>query len=664
MKKINILLIGILLFGSCSHKENPDHLEQVLQLAGENRAELEKVLHLYKQNPADSLKYKAAVFLIENMPYYYYFEGEQLDNYQAYYQALHNHKEKRNIEPAVILDSIAKLYGDFSRNSLTVKHDLLEIDSAYLCNNIEWSFKVWQEQPWGKNVSFEDFCEYILPYRIGDEKLSYWKEEYYERYNYLLASLSDTTIVDRDDPAKAVSLLMDSLAEFDSVYFTTTAPPNYPHVGPQAALYKSGSCGELTDYIVYVYRALGIPCHIDYMPTRGDNNVGHFWVSYKDKFKELYAQDFPISARSTQRDDIQTEAKAKVYRYTFSLNQKMQKEMLSLEPSVHPAFRTPLFIDVTLLYSRYYIENLHIPSSELYKTKTKSKIAYLCLAQHLGWTPVAWAEFDKDNLSFKNVQKGVVMRIATWEDNQLVFQSDPFIMEKLSDTITSFSCNDSLQDVVLYSKFEIENEILFRDRMLGGVFEGSNSADFEQRDTLYIINEAPYRLNTTAIINSEKEYKYVRYRGNNDSYCNVSEVEFYEKMNDTIPLKGTIIGTPGSAQSDGSHEYTNVFDGQTWTSFDYKTPDGGWAGLMFPEPTRISKVVYTPRNRDNYIRPGDTFELFYCDKEWKSLGVLANVSDSLEYKNVPKSALLYLKSHSRGTQERIFTFENGKQKWK
>ena len=189
MRKINILLIGVLLLGSCSHKESPSYLEQVLQLAGENRVELEKVLHFYKQNPADSLKYKAAVFLIENMPYYYYFEGEQLDNYQAYYQALHNHKGKRSIEPSVILDSIVELYGSFSRNSLEVKYDLLEIDSAYLCNNIEWSFKVWQEQPWGENVSFGDFCEYILPYRIGDEKLAYWKQEYYERYNYLLASL-------------------------------------------------------------------------------------------------------------------------------------------------------------------------------------------------------------------------------------------------------------------------------------------------------------------------------------------------------------------------------------------------------------------------------------------------------------------------------------------
>ena len=52
------------------------------------------------------------------------------------------------------------------------KHDIIEIDSAYLCHNIEWAFKVWQEQLWGKNISFETFCEYLLPYRIDDEPLA------------------------------------------------------------------------------------------------------------------------------------------------------------------------------------------------------------------------------------------------------------------------------------------------------------------------------------------------------------------------------------------------------------------------------------------------------------------------------------------------------------
>lgn len=41
-------------------------LEEILHSAGANRHELEKVLHRYLENPTDSLKYKAACFLIKD----------------------------------------------------------------------------------------------------------------------------------------------------------------------------------------------------------------------------------------------------------------------------------------------------------------------------------------------------------------------------------------------------------------------------------------------------------------------------------------------------------------------------------------------------------------------------------------------------------------------
>ena len=83
-----------------------------------------------------------------------------------------------------------------------------------------------------------------------------------------------------------------------------------------------------------------------------------------------------------------------------------------------------------------------------------------------------------------------------------------------------------------------------------------------------------------------------------------------------------MLGTPGCSQQDGSHEYTNAFDGKTWTSFDYIEPTGGWTGLDAGKEVQVDRIVYTPRNRDNYIRPGDTFELFYCDGDWKSAGMM------------------------------------------
>jgi hypothetical protein len=376
-----LIFFAFLLSSACQQGNNTSLLEEVLVLSGENRPELEKVLSRYKQKEADSLKYRAACFLIENMPYYYYFEGELLDNYRSYYKALHEHKNRRYVKPTAILDSIKNIYGEFSLHKLQVKHDLLNIDSAYLCNTIDWAFKVWQEQPWGKNVRFDDFCEYILPYRIGDEKPTYWREDFYNRYNSLLDALRDSTAVNADDPLTAAKRLMDYITEREDVYFTTTIPANYPHIEPAVALYKSGSCRDLASYAVYVCRALGIPCHIDFMPVRGNDNAGHSWISYIDKYGDLYVQDFPEMINRVRKNSIKTDAKVKVYRRTFSINASMKETMSRLEISVPHLFQYPCLIDVTFPYAEYYLDKLTIPATNLYEYKGKPGIVYLCARQ-------------------------------------------------------------------------------------------------------------------------------------------------------------------------------------------------------------------------------------------------------------------------------------------
>ena len=122
-------------------------------------------------------------------------------------------------------------------------------------------------------------------------------------------------------------------------------------------------------------------------------------------------------------------------------------------------------------------------------------------------------------------------------------------------------------------------------------------------------------------------------------------------------MRGKVIGTPGD---NSGHEYTNAFDGDPYTSFDYPEADGGWTGLDLGKPYMIRGIVYTPRNRDDYIRRGDRYELFYCDGEWRSAGVMTAQSDSLSYR-VPAGSLLYLRNHTRGQDERIFEYRDGMQ---
>lgn len=79
MKKYGFLYIVFLLLTACQ-SVNDKKLEYALELAGNNRKELEQVLEHYRD---DSLKLEAAKFLIRNMPGHGSYTGKAIENYYA-----------------------------------------------------------------------------------------------------------------------------------------------------------------------------------------------------------------------------------------------------------------------------------------------------------------------------------------------------------------------------------------------------------------------------------------------------------------------------------------------------------------------------------------------------------------------------------------------------
>ena len=159
--------IFLLFMFSCQHDKL---LESALQLAGNNRSELEYVIDYYKET-GDRQKLDAAKFLIKNMPGHQH-AVSNLDsfNYKAYEEMINN-----NISQEDALFLLKKKYTALFFH----RPDVEVIKAQYLINNIEWAFKVWREAPWGKQISFDHFCNEILPYRVGSEPLEEWREHYY-----------------------------------------------------------------------------------------------------------------------------------------------------------------------------------------------------------------------------------------------------------------------------------------------------------------------------------------------------------------------------------------------------------------------------------------------------------------------------------------------------
>jgi hypothetical protein len=138
-------------------------------------------------NPADSLKLRAAEFLIVNMP----------GKYSEYYDAPWN--DVATVHLRWTSSSDKQMVMDTYKLGKSVKQDDVKyITAEYLINNIDLAFKVWQETPWGKYVPFDAFCEEILPYRVSTEPLENWREKalasFADPYNGFLKNENITAV--------------------------------------------------------------------------------------------------------------------------------------------------------------------------------------------------------------------------------------------------------------------------------------------------------------------------------------------------------------------------------------------------------------------------------------------------------------------------------------
>jgi hypothetical protein len=115
----------------------------------------------------------------------------------------------------------------------------------------------------------------------------------------------------------------------------------------------------------------------------------------------------------------------------------------------------------------------------------------------------------------------------------------------------------------------------FTDRMVGGVFEGTNADPVTgEYTTIYTVTSNP-PLAWSEVNASLASYRYLRYRGPNDSFGNVAEVEFYRSG---VKVTGTGFGTPGSWSNSGA-TFEKALDGDVNTFFDAPTGSGTYVGV-------------------------------------------------------------------------------------
>ncbi len=628
--------LGILsLFFSCS---NFDRLEYALDFAGTNRIELEKVLQHYTDS---GLKYKAACFLIENMPHYYFYEGKELDTLRLLQASIY---KKRHLE-----HEVRDKWQKFSYRSLKKVYDAQVITADYLISNIDLAFAAWNKRPWSKHYSFEEFCEWILPYRIGDEPLENWRPVYYKKYSHLLDSLYQGT-----DVVAAADSVIKRATRRKNVF---SADLTLPHLGAMFLMEQCvGYCRETSDFCSYVLRSAGIPAAIDFYRYSPEMQGGHSWSVIKDTTGNIVTFWFepPVRGKRDKRK------RGKVYRTCFGW-QKEEIKGIRQSKSIPDVLKDAYSTDVT---AEYFGKNRIEVEIDVPKKNEGDKYACLAVFSSLGWKPVDIVYLKDRKAVVEDIEPEIIYIILSRVGSSWRPVSYPF--RWIEEKVCYFEPDEKqLERVNLLRKYPLRGWTKFHIAgVVGSRLEASNSLDFKQKELIYHIVDTP-RINYNEILCSPRQkYRYVRYTGPDGGQAKIAELMFYNSKDSSIPLPVKAVEGSQPAKDNKEEAKDKVCDGDYLTYFMSKQKRG-YVTLDLSEPQFIKKIVYIPRNDENFVRIGDEYELFYQKgrKGWVSLGRKRADEPRLVYNKVPKNALLWLRNLSRGKEEEIFFMKEGEQKF-
>lgn len=649
MRIITCLSLLLLLL-ACRPNHEKD-LEYVLELAGNNRHELEKVLEHYRKDP---LKQDAARFLIINMPGHGSFTNSKADSfYYTLDTLLTLHRDKAN-NPDTIDFLIA------STGALTEKlqniPDLQHIQADYLIRSIDQAFDVWLNRPYARHLTFDEFCEFLLPYRVDNEPLENWRDSIVAQPQY--DCLDSLGYFDGSEYStfQACKILNDRLRGECRPWISRD---KWPFTKGYHLLKKMpfGKCSDYAVLATFVMRTKGIPVAVDFTPQWPFGSMGHTWNVVKvNNGNNVIFGGVDTNPGDPHRPDSKM---AKVYRRTYAPDHHSIGYLRGKEP-VPETLRSPFMKDVT----GEYFKGSDLSVNLLFPPSEPRDFVYLHVFDNQKWVAVSFAETKRGKARFNAMGRDIMYLPAYYVQNAEQPAAYPFYLDLRGNMHTLQPDLSRTRKLRLTRKYPFNNRIQWvSQRMVGGKIQASERSDFQYAETFHTITENPMGARILANINpGQKKFRYWRYLSPAGSSGNIAELQFYRDTAFINP-EGKAIGTPGSFENKGD-TFEKAFDGDPLTFYDGKQSDGCWAGMDFGQPVAVSSVGYTPRHDDNNVVPGHTYELFYYGSEgWESLGIQTPEDYFVEYDGVPENALLWLRDTTKGQEERIFTHDGEHITW-
>ena len=616
-----LCLLVLLSVAGCFKERGP--LSSALMAAGSNRPELEKVLEHYRDDP-DPRKLKAAEYLIANMPgHYSVVPSPELDSVKAVLADLYAGKD---VEPER-LERWRRFYPD----QLEKVYDVESITARYLINNIDMAFDEWDGKSWNKDLSFDDFCELLLPYRVGDEPLENWRTEYREHFSYITDSVYTGT-----DPIIVVNTVFDTI--IDSL-FKYNVDFSLPALGGDWLMRnRIGGCRESCDFTVYLLRSLGIAVATDcYF-----QDYKHTWNVVLDTTGryEPFWLDKRTGSRAV-RGGSDGRKKGKVYRWRYGSP--------DLDIRYHARYK-----DVT---AEYFGKNrVSVKIDRAYRGKP----VYLGFFRYMDLIPQASGPVLFGSAKFRDVEPDVAF-VPVMGDGTIA--GYPFYVLEDGEPVILIPDTEDCTEVAVKRKTQLTDRIKeYMDASDGALFEGSMTTDFSSPELLGSCRRPGINYNYIYLSDESGPFRYVRFTPAAGKELQMGEVRMFRDFGrqDTVRLSMWSYTEERNSRSDHRH----LLDGDE-LSFYQSIVERPYFILDLGKSEFVRCIEWVPRNDDNFIRYGDTYELQYLDgaRGWRTAGRQVARDTVLYFSGVPGNSLLRLHNVTRGVEESVFIWDDGNQKF-
>lgn len=654
LQKVLVFNILLLLLTSCEFRPVHPNLWKI----GNYKKRFQPVLDFYSQ-PKDSLKLRAAQYLIENMGEHYYYQAKNEEKVDSFFQylkekiyvpTLSNKKLNEELREELIdmYVPLAVSEGIIELPEYRKQSDIKTISPDFLIENIEYAFKA-REFPWARSVSFEDFCRYILPYRYGTEAPESWRKEIYEKFSWVADSIKEY-----NDPFLAATFVNTIFEDMFShpgklTGFRMKISYHFDIVG-----YKT--CMEQAGLGICIFRALGIPATKVSISRWANRQQGHDIVGVLDLNNKWHYINFGDT-------ETETELNYEAPKMFFKKFDNMERY-------------SPVLEDASALF-------MNVVDLDVKLNKDCKDDIYLCVFGGSGWVPLFKGELINLKAHFRDVgNKNLIYLAAVKSGKKLKAVSYPFSPDSLGNLTYYKPDFINSGPATFFRKYPYakDKHIPRLEALIGGKFSVSDEKDFTVQKELYTVDKMLNYYNNI-IKCSEHKGKYLRYdfpHFEDTDYDGPAEVSFYTTHSDTLrKIEGKYFGSP---QLSGKHinmmtdndilTYLEVWDCAENVNMEtgiFVLRNGNeplWIALETDTITTVTHVGICPRNDKNGIYAGMHYELFYWDNDWNSLGVEVATGDSIIFDGVPENAVFWLRNLDEGNEEWIFTMKDGKQFWR